>query len=199
MIALIVAAAYALVHRPDPSPPPQRPPTTSSAPGPPPPTATSDPAALPPPVIPSVDPDSKAPPPKPVESCPAGLTRIDPVIDGKQGHGCASVEGDAAPIKEGLWVLEHADRQISAGRFAHDAREGVWITWYADGSKAMAMPFVAGFPEGKQIEWLPSGQVFATRTYKHGVLDGPVVLTRPDGTTMHEMWKDGHRVEPTPF
>jgi hypothetical protein len=199
VLALIVAAGWALFHRPAPTPPPPRPQPTVSAMGPPPPVASSDPASLPPPAIPSVDPDSKAPPPIPIETCPAGLTRVDATIEGKQGHGCAAHVGDAGLRKEGLWVLEHPNHQISAGTFVDDHREGVWTTWYADGSKAMAMPYVAGFPEGTQIEWLPSGQTFAKRTYKHGVLDGPAVLTRPDGTTMYELWKDGHRIEPAPL
>jgi antitoxin component YwqK of YwqJK toxin-antitoxin module len=97
-----------------------------------------------------------------------------------------------------VWVVHHANGTITSGIFVADVEEGYWTTWYRDGKKARVFPYVHGKGEGTEIEWYETGQRIAVRHYVGGALHGAVDLTYPDGTVVHEEWRNGRRIVPPP-
>ena len=204
VLAMIVAAGWAVFHRPPPSRPPSAPSASASASTPPPPEApTPSPGELSYGPVPSVDPSASEPAPSPPTSCPPGQELASEILEHtKTGSGCANAGAnapDAGRTKQGLWVVRAKNGDISAGKYVDNRREGTWITWYAAGGKAMLITYGGGTLDGPEIEWLPSGQVFALRTYKQGMLDGVVEIHHPEGGIEKQYWLHGHRVEGNPF
>jgi hypothetical protein len=126
--------------------------------------------------------------------CPAGAIYVDDnATHMGGGRGCL-VAGDAGPLREGFWTVMAGDGHTKTGEYVLGKEEGRWTEFFANGARASEMDFVHGVPDGTQIEWDDKGNKIVERHYKNGALDGMVTITYPDGTVVHQEWRNGNPV-----
>jgi uncharacterized membrane protein YphA (DoxX/SURF4 family) len=99
---------------------------------------------------------------------------------------------DDADRKQGLWLTWHANGQPDAyGLMVDNLEQGHWIRWYPNGKKQSEGDYDHGFQQGHWTTWYDDGQKETEGNFKDGQPDGVWADWTPDGQRSQMEFKNG--------
>ena len=114
-----------------------------------------------------------------MEHTDSGWHRQDYYVQGQVLQMDGWYEDSACTIRNGKFIFGYPDKKIaSVGRYAHNKREGLCISFHANGMMADSTYFEAGQAVGISIGWYQNGNQSDSCVYK------------PDGSGVEVDWFD---------
>jgi hypothetical protein len=130
--------------------------------------------------------------------CPSRSRKVQTLGEPGGGVGCEVQIADAGRIPIGRWVYSREDGLFEVGEYENGVREGVWTTYFPDGSQAMEGEFAADQRHGVWRHWSEDGSLMIERGYDHGRQHGRSLYWPPGKPAEVEVWVQGDRVYPGP-
>ena len=94
-------------------------------------------------------------------------------LDLDSHHDAAGLGGTVAGRRQGRWTFLHAHGGLHrVADFVNGVLDGVYRTWFANGTAETAGAFRQGRPHGRWVEWHASGALACQAEYTDGVPSG---------------------------
>lgn len=93
-----------------------------------------------------------------VEHTDSGWYRLDYYVNGPKIQMVGLYEDSACKISSGEFTYVYPNGNLeSRGRYLHNKKEGVWLTWHPNGMLADTTVYAGGNPVGTQMGWYANG------------------------------------------
>ncbi len=81
---------------------------------------------------------------------------------------------------------------MNEGEYLDDQKHGLWITYYANGSKRSEGSYNRGLKEGLWLQYWPDGSIKSEATFRNDKFTGPCTVYHANGNIAHQGYYNVH-------